>query len=275
MDSRNPFSKGLKRLNHRLAGGSHKRSRRPGSENDREGSKAHVEGSEAGQRGSSLYPEVGDVGSGPSWEGDDVGGDGVGQAGPPTSTPSILHSGEPNSMRTALFQLLPLTVIPGCIEILGIPAHVQEALIPDQSDLDTSDEWEVNPTDPSPAPSTSSILYNMESGGTTPLMLSQPLPVIVSSGNPDNPPILERVPEPAKSSTHLLDPGLASEGTSSRKSISVTTSAILHGVEESSGTYPPLKSVARHLCLVLDNCEVWSLPTYSTHDTHNYTSNQR
>jgi hypothetical protein len=98
MDSRNPFSKGLKRLNHKLAGGSHKRSRGPGSENGREGSEAYVEGSEASQRDSSLYPEVGDVGSGPSWEGDDVGGDGVGQAGPPISTPSISYRGEPDSM---------------------------------------------------------------------------------------------------------------------------------------------------------------------------------
>jgi hypothetical protein len=98
MDSRNPFSKGLKKLKHKLAGGSRKRDGRPGSENDRGGREADVEGGEAIQRNSGLYPEVGDVGSGPSREGDDVDGDGVGQAGPPTSTPSIPHSGEPNSM---------------------------------------------------------------------------------------------------------------------------------------------------------------------------------
>jgi hypothetical protein len=175
----------------------------------------------------------------------------------------------------SIISVLPLTVIPGRIEILGIPAHVQEALSPYQSNPDTSDKREVDPTDPSPAPSTSSISYNAESGSTTPLMLSWPLPVIVSSGNPDNPPVLEHVTEPTKSSTYLLDPGLASEGTSSRKSVSITTSAILHVVEESSDAYPPLKSVARHLCLVLDNCEVQSPPTYSTHDTHNYISNWR
>lgn len=79
-------------------GGSRKRSRGPGTENDREGSEAHVEGSEASQRDSSLYPEVGDIGSGPSWEGDDIGGDGVGRADPPISTPSISYGGEPNSM---------------------------------------------------------------------------------------------------------------------------------------------------------------------------------
>jgi hypothetical protein len=98
MDSRNPFSKGLKRLNHKLAGGSRKRSGGPGSRDGGEGSEAYVEVSEASQRDSSLYPEVGDVGSGPSWEGDDVVGDGVGQAGPPTSTPSISYRREPNSM---------------------------------------------------------------------------------------------------------------------------------------------------------------------------------
>ena len=30
----------------------------------------------------------------------------------------------------------------------------------------------------------------------------------------------------------------------------------LHGVKESSNAYPPLKSVAEHLCIVLDKCEV-------------------
>jgi hypothetical protein len=98
MDSRNPFSKGLKRLNHKLAGGSRKRSRGPGSENDREGSEAYVEGGEPSQRDSGLYPEVGDVGSRSSREGDDVGGDGVGRVDPPISTPSISYRGEHNSM---------------------------------------------------------------------------------------------------------------------------------------------------------------------------------
>jgi hypothetical protein len=98
MESRNLFSKGLKKLKHKLAGGSRKRDGRPGRENDPGGGEADVEEGEASERNSSLYPEVGDVGIGPSREGDGVGRDGVGQVGPPTSTPSIPHSGESNSM---------------------------------------------------------------------------------------------------------------------------------------------------------------------------------
>jgi hypothetical protein len=98
MDSRNPFSKGLKKLKRKLAGGSRKRGGRPGSEDDRGGREADVEGGEAIQRNSGLYPEVGGVGSVPSREGEDVDRDGVGQAGPPTSKPSVPHNGKPNSM---------------------------------------------------------------------------------------------------------------------------------------------------------------------------------
>ena len=86
-------------------------------------------------------------------------------------------------------------------------------------------------------------------------MLPQPLPV--PSSTTDNPPDLDCVREPAKSSIHALNPGATLEDLSNRKStVSATADAILRGVEESSNAYPLLKSVARHLCLVLDNSEV-------------------
>ena len=96
MDSRNPFSKGLKKLKHKLGGGSRKRAGEPKSENDREGREADVEGREAGQRNPLMHSGAGDVvEGGPSREGNDLGGDAADPIDPPTSTPLIPHSGEP------------------------------------------------------------------------------------------------------------------------------------------------------------------------------------
>jgi hypothetical protein len=94
MDSRNLFSKGLKKLKHKLVGGSRKQAGGSGSENDREGGGPDVKGREAGKRNPPMHSGVGVVESGPSREGNDIGGDGVSGVDPPTSTPSIPHSGE-------------------------------------------------------------------------------------------------------------------------------------------------------------------------------------
>jgi hypothetical protein len=98
MDSKNPFSKGFKKLKRKLAGGDRKRDGRSGNETDQEGREANTESLQASQRNSRLQPEVEDVESGPSREGNDVGEEEVGRIDPPPSTPSIPHSGEPNSM---------------------------------------------------------------------------------------------------------------------------------------------------------------------------------
>ena len=96
MDSRNPFSKGLKKLKHKLGGGSRKRAGESKSENDREGRKVDVEGREASQRIPLMHSEAGGVmGNGPSLERNDLDGGGVDS---PASTPSILCSGEPCGM---------------------------------------------------------------------------------------------------------------------------------------------------------------------------------
>jgi hypothetical protein len=97
MESRNPFSKGFKKLKRKFAEGGRKRDGRYGNETAQEGREANPE-SEASQRNSRLHLEVEDVESGPSREGNDVGEEEVGRIDPPTSTPSIPHSGEPNSM---------------------------------------------------------------------------------------------------------------------------------------------------------------------------------
>jgi hypothetical protein len=96
MDPRNPFSKGLKKLKRKLAGGGRKRVGDSRSENDREGREADIGGGEASQRNPFVQSGAGDVvDNGPSREGNDVGGDGVDRVDPPTSTPSVPHSGEP------------------------------------------------------------------------------------------------------------------------------------------------------------------------------------
>ena len=41
-----------------------------------------------------------------------------------------------------------------------------------------------------------------------------------------------------------------------------TTKLLLRGVRDSADAFGPLKSVAGGLCFILENCEVWSLPTY-------------
>lgn len=123
-----------------------------------------------------------------------------------------------------------------------------------------------------PATSTPSIPHGGAS--PTPSTLSQPLPVVISSGGIDNPPVLDRVREPAESTTRILGPIVVSEDTSNWKS-AATPGSILRGVGESSGAYPPLKLVAECLCVILDNCEVRFPSTYSIRDVHSHTSERK
>jgi hypothetical protein len=98
MDLRKSFLGPFKKAKQKLTGGRRKRDGGYESETDRGGRAADVERSEASQRNSRPHSEVEDVvGSGPSQERNDVGGDdGIGPVGLPTSTPSISH--EPSSM---------------------------------------------------------------------------------------------------------------------------------------------------------------------------------
>jgi hypothetical protein len=100
MDLRKTFLKPFKKAKQKLTESHRKRDGRSGSEGDREGKGTDVEGgSETGQKNPRLHSEVESVvESGPSREGNDVGGDEVGQVDPPTSTPSISHGREPDSM---------------------------------------------------------------------------------------------------------------------------------------------------------------------------------
>jgi hypothetical protein len=163
----------------------------------------------------------------------------------------------------SFFSVVALIVSLGNVDAPAVPSNVQEALSSNQSEPNATDKQEINPVDPSPSPPAPSILHSAESGNAALSMLPQPLPVTVPSSTTGHPPDLECVREPAKSSIHALNPGATSEDVSNRKSTaSATANAILRGVEESSNAYPLLKSVARHLCLVLDNSEV-QLPSHT------------
>jgi hypothetical protein len=142
----------------------------------------------------------------------------------------------------------------GNVDSLTVPGHVQGDPSSDQS----APRRKANPPDPSPILSAPSISYREGSSDHTRPMRSQPLPPLsVSSGNRDNPPVLDRVRGSAKSSVHTPDPRTAFEDTSNQMfSASAPAKSILHGVGRSSGAYPPLKSVARCLGVILDNCEV-------------------
>jgi hypothetical protein len=155
--------------------------------------------------------------------------------------------------------LLPLIVSSGNVDTSVVPGHIQGALFCDQSEPNATDKRKVNAANPSLALSAPSISHGVEYGGATLPTFSQSLPVTVASGTTDDSPVLGCGRELAKSSTHALNPGAAFEHTSNRKSaVSTTANAILRGVKESSSAYPPLKSVARHLCVVLASCEVRS-----------------
>jgi hypothetical protein len=143
------------------------------------------------------------------------------------------------------------------IDIPAVPGHIEEAL----SSYQSEPKREFNPADTSPTtPPAPSISHGAEPSSTSPSTTLQPLPATISSGSADNSPVLNRIREPAKPSTHTLDSSTASEDTLNRKSAaSAAANAMLHLVEESPVAYPPLKSVAKHLRLILDNCKVQSL----------------
>ena len=77
---------------------------------------------------------------------------------------------------------------------------------------------------------------------------------MVPSGNLDHSAIRHYDQEPARISSNVID-------TSNLKSsVDSTAKSTLRRIAESSNIYFPLKSVAKDLCFVLDNCKVWSLP---------------
>ena len=98
MDLRKALSRPFKKLKDRLPGYRHKRYGRSGDGNEGKGGETDVEGSGASQTNSYLQSEV-DVG-GAAESGHDQADrkEAAPVADPPTSTPSISQSGNPNGM---------------------------------------------------------------------------------------------------------------------------------------------------------------------------------
>ena len=72
------------------------------------------------------------------------------------------------------------------------------------------------------------------------------MPLTVPSGTSDRSAVSHRVQEPAQVPRHVLD----------KSHLKSAAESSLRGVRESANAFPPLKSVAGHLCFILDNCEV-------------------
>ena len=142
MDLRNSISKPFKKLKNRLAKGSRKRKEGSKGDNSQKGRETDVEESEVYQS-SHLHPGTEDVAkSGPSREENDGEGKKGVQVNPPTSTPSISHgdSGKPNSMWTVLPVVPSLIVSSANTGTSAIPNPAQEALHPNKSEPNTTDE---------------------------------------------------------------------------------------------------------------------------------------
>ena len=62
---------------------------------------------------------------------------------------------------------------------------------------------------------------------------------------------------------------ISNEKKSSWKSTTLATAKLLlRGVRDSADAFSPLKSVARGVCFILENCKVWSNPCMHYHDSY-------
>jgi len=93
----------------------------------------------------------------------------------------------------------------------------------------------------------------------------QLLYLIVSSDNTDTSTVPDHTSEDICSNQSTEPNTAANENKWNWKSTaSETAKLLLRGVRDSADTFPLLKSTARGLCFILDNCEVWSSPAYAT-----------
>jgi len=103
--------------------------------------------------------------------------------------------------------------------------------------------------------SSPSTMYSIDSTWTSlflPLALIVPSDTVGTSDLPDHEPEVVRLDE-------TPEPSVApDEKESDCKPTASATAELLRGVIDSPGGFGPLKSVARSLCSILDNCDVWS-----------------
>jgi len=82
------------------------------------------------------------------------------------------------------------------------------------------------------------------------------LSLTVSSENIDASTAPDYVPEGLRSDKHVTPSVTADEKESYRESTVSATAELLRGMRDSASAFGPLKSIARFLCFILDNCEV-------------------
>ena len=89
------------------------------------------------------------------------------------------------------------------------------------------------------------------------MWLFQLLPLIIPSDN-TGAAIPDHVPEVLRPSGGVKLSGAADENKLSQRDAAPTTVELLCGVRDAANPFGPLKSVAGGLCLILENCGVWS-----------------
>ena len=135
MDHPKSFSKRFKKLKDKFRGGSRKHDGGSGSEDSRKATGVDVTDGDASQSSLNLHSELsveGAVKSGPNQEGSNVGGKKAAfravDPDPTESAPSISRIGEPDSMYTTSFSVLPLIGPTDDVGNPAVPSQVQDAL---------------------------------------------------------------------------------------------------------------------------------------------------
>jgi len=82
------------------------------------------------------------------------------------------------------------------------------------------------------------------------------LSLIVPSGNLDTPALPDHGPEVVRPDESLEPSAAADEENPNSKPTASPTAELLREVRDSPGGYGLLKSVAKSICSILDNCEV-------------------
>ena len=91
-----------------------------------------------------------------------------------------------------------------------------------------------------------------------------PSDVTVPSGNAGASTVPNHLPEALHPDKVVKLSVATHEGDLNRRSALSATASLLHGVRDTTSGFVPLKSVAGTLCLILENCEVWtSFHTFS------------
>jgi len=111
-----------------------------------------------------------------------------------------------------------------------------------------------------PSPSAPSISHGGEPDSAYQMWWFRSLLLIAASDDVDISALLDHgpeVPEVARPDGTLELGTATDEKRSNYKPAASVTTELLRGVRDSAGAFGPLKFVAKSLCSVLDNCEVW------------------